>query len=151
MINPLPTLKLRAEDPADLQIISACIQDAIFPSTAMEYAREERRFSLIANRFMWEEEPLDHQDQKLYKRVHSGLHFTHVNQVHQRDLNLCDPTKLHNLLMLHGDKKGEINLLFSDQGEIRLIVDKIYCHFHDLHEPWYTHVMPYHLDLEESS
>lgn len=137
------SLKIKAQDHHDLKIISACVQDAIFPSTAMEYNSHENRFSIIANRFMWEEETVYYEDSCLFKRVHAGLHFCHVNSVKYKLMDLKDPTKIHNLLTLHSDDK-EINLLFSDKGIIRLKVEKIHCHLHDLHEPWYTPLMPYH-------
>ena len=50
-------LKLRARDPEDLGIISACLQDALVPLADMVFQRTEKRFVLVANRFMWERVP----------------------------------------------------------------------------------------------
>ena len=48
-------LRLRAEDAEDLQVISALTQDAIFPITEMKWEASRRRFSLLINRFRWED------------------------------------------------------------------------------------------------
>lgn len=147
MSTPATPLKLRAEDSNDLKILSACFQDALLPGSAMEYTPEEGRFTVIANRFMWEQDPITHEGQDLYKRVHAGLHFIHVKDVKHRAIDFKDPTRIHNLLALHGDKDGEIHLLFSNKGQICLHVEKISCHFKDLHEPWYTPLKPNHEPL----
>jgi hypothetical protein len=47
-------LKLRAEDAEDLDVVSACLQDAIVPLSDMEFLAGEKRFVLVANRFRWE-------------------------------------------------------------------------------------------------
>jgi hypothetical protein len=144
MDDQIPSLKLRAEDFHDLSIISACFQDAVLPASAMEYVSEDKRFTLVANRFMWEEGPLDHEEGTLYKRIHSGLHFSHVHKVRHKGISFHNPTKIHNLLALKGDENGDVHLIFSDGGHIHLQMEKLLCHCHDIHEPWYTHVKPGH-------
>ncbi len=137
-------LKLRAEDHQDLKIMGAYLQDSLIPMTAFYYNKDSKYFSILANRFCWEVAPQMDTGTPLYSRVHSGLHFSHVHNVRHKGLNLNDPTKTLNLLTMHGDKKGEIHLMFSDHCEICLHVEKIMCHFHDLHEAWWTHQKPQH-------
>jgi len=48
-------LRLMARDKEDLQVLSALIQDAIFPATEMTWDRKARRFALLLNRFRWED------------------------------------------------------------------------------------------------
>jgi hypothetical protein len=55
--TPVRGLKLRAQDEADLQVIAACVQDALVPVADMVWLRDERRFALVINRFMWEVPP----------------------------------------------------------------------------------------------
>ena len=47
-------LKLRARDPEDLRVLSACLQDALVPLADIAYLKPEQRFVLVVNRFMWE-------------------------------------------------------------------------------------------------
>ncbi len=47
-------LKLRARDAADMDVLAALLQDAILSPAEMTFQRRERRFVLLANRFMWE-------------------------------------------------------------------------------------------------
>ena len=48
-------LKLIALDAEDLDVISATTQDAIVRTAEMGYARADRRFALLMNRFAWED------------------------------------------------------------------------------------------------
>ncbi len=47
-------LRVRAFDAEDLQVISALVQDAVFPITEMRWKRGARRFAILLNRFRWE-------------------------------------------------------------------------------------------------
>ena len=47
-------LKLLALDTEDLEVISAHVQDAVVRVADMGYARGDRRFALLMNRFDWE-------------------------------------------------------------------------------------------------
>lgn len=137
-------LKLRAEDHQDLTVMAAYLQDSLIPTTGFYYNKEGKYFSILANRFCWEVNPHVNDETPLYSRVHSGIHFAHVHHVRHKGIDLKDPTQTLNLLTLHGDQEGEIHLLFSDGCEICLHVEKIMCHFHDLHEAWWTHQKPKH-------
>jgi len=50
-------LKLRARDIADMDVIAACLQDALLPVAEMTFQPREGRFVMVANRFMWELAP----------------------------------------------------------------------------------------------
>ena len=47
-------LKLRAHDAEDLEALAACLQDALVPLAEVVYLKSEKRFVMVANRFMWE-------------------------------------------------------------------------------------------------
>lgn len=47
-------VKLRALDHDDLQVLSACLQDALVPLREVAFLKKERRFVMVANRFRWE-------------------------------------------------------------------------------------------------
>ncbi len=48
-------LRLLAYDDEDLQVLSTLTQDAVFPASEMSWEAGKRRFSLLLNRFRWED------------------------------------------------------------------------------------------------
>ncbi len=47
-------LKLRVHDAKDLRALATCLQDALVPLADVAYLKSEKRFVMVANRFMWE-------------------------------------------------------------------------------------------------
>jgi hypothetical protein len=142
--NNSSLLKLRAEDQQDLKVISACLQDAILPASAMSYHPDEKMFAILANRFMWEQDAEQHEGQEMFKRVHTGVYFSQVKEVKYLNIDQTNTIDFMNLLAISGDKEGEIDLIFSNERQICLYVDKIMCYLKDLHEPWHTPQKPSH-------
>jgi hypothetical protein len=139
-------LHLSAFDEDDLAIISAAMQDALILTADIKYLKRERRFALIASRFVWEK--ADATKQQRFERRRTGLHFEGVLSV-----------KLHRVLQGTGDavlsllsiafEKGEtpggtIILNFSGGGAIRLGVEAIEAWLRDLGPAWTTEKMPRH-------
>jgi len=137
-------LRMVAEDTDDLQVISACLQDALVPLSGMEYDQESKNFHLIANRFCWECAPELCEGSSYYTRVASGVAFHHVKEVQKKDLNRQNKHELVNLLTIHNDEDGCIHLIFSGGSEIKLKVDKLCCHLKDVDEPYSTSHKPCH-------
>ena len=137
-------LRMIAEDEDDLQVIAACLQDALIPLSGMDYDEETGSFSLIANRFCWECAPEILDGDSFYKRVPTGLTFHHVTEIKKKDLELQNKTELVNLLTIHDQDKNCIHLVFSGGGEIRLTVQKLSCHLRDVDEPYHTLNKPFH-------
>ena len=71
-------LKLLALDTEDLEVISAHVQDAVVRVADMGYARGDRRFALLMNRFDWESGQ-GRRDKGVRKRA--ALHFDAVQSV----------------------------------------------------------------------
>lgn len=47
-------MKLRAHDVADMDVIAACVQDALVPLRDIRWMKREKRFVMVLNRFLWE-------------------------------------------------------------------------------------------------
>lgn len=156
-------LKLRAHDAEDLGALAACLQDALVPLADVVYLKAEKRFVMIANRFMWERgaeetpapvapEPGDEgadarfeeaEARPLYYRVNCAVYFDWVRKVRFRGLDPREKDQILNLLTLEVES-GALLLEFSGGGTIRLEVRDIRCHLEDLGEPWPTRWRPSH-------
>jgi hypothetical protein len=157
-------LKLRAHDKADLETLATILQDALVALGDVAYLKAEKRFILVANRFLWEDggnrllvqspgqetqgdarfEDMEEGDGgPLYQRVNCGICFDWVNRVRTLGLDLKQKERILNLLTLEAEP-GAVTLVFSGGGAIRLEVSGIRCHLEDLSEPWPTRWQPSH-------
>lgn len=137
-------LKVLAEDEDDLQVIAACLQDALIPLSGMKYDPECGQFHLVANRFCWECEPESLDGASYYARVAAGIAFHHVKDVQKKGIHLQNQSELVNLLTIHNAENGCVHLIFSGGAEIKLKVDKLCCHLKDVDEPYPTPNKPDH-------
>lgn len=143
-MSPRP-LKLLARDAADLDVVSACLQDAVAQIGDMAYDAGERRFVLIANRYCWEYD-------KAPMRVRSALQIRGVTAVQQHKLNRSRADAVVSLLVLRFEAAAEapagvVRLVMSGGGEIRLEVEACEAILEDVSAPWSGRAQPQH-DLE---
>jgi hypothetical protein len=134
-------LKLRGEDEEDLAVISAVLQDALVAVSEMAWLPEEKRFALVANRFLWE--PPAGGPRRNFERRLSGLRFDGVGAVQRRGFHPREGDRLLVLLAIRAED-GAIRLDFAGGSSIRLEVERILCHLDDLGEPWPTRWRPRH-------
>ena len=152
--SPSTSLKLRAETLEDILVFSAVLQDAVTVADDMSYMASERRFALMLNRFVWEEDA--DGNRKTRHRVRCGLHFDGVLSVGSRDIAIKPAPKSKSLpldlLAIHSeiaaDGAGAIYLLFAGGGAIRLGVECIDGYLRDIGEPWECKHRPHHDDSE---
>ena len=142
--TPHDPLKLKASDPVDIKIMSALVQDALIPVSNFYYDLTEETFTVLANRFCWEESPEILNHQKIYGRILCGLYFQNVEKVQQIDFDRKKTDQDYNLLAIEADKEGEIQLVFSGTSRIKLTVRSLCCHLTDLEDMWYTTTKPDH-------
>lgn len=148
-------LKLRAEDGEDIQVISACLQDALVSVGDMKFMKDQKRFVLVANRFCWEDAAVDTMpemddgetgEDNPYERVHCGVRFEAVTGVKTRGFNPKDSAAILELLAVtvEDGADSEIRLIFSGDAEIQLKVERVLCLMEDLDEHWPTAFRPKH-------
>jgi hypothetical protein len=143
--------KLRAEDPDDLAVISACLQDALVAVRDLAFAPEDHTFLMVANRFRWERAARAARGEAGYQRTLCGITFGAVSGVAYHGFRRSEDTRILSLLALLPERDAEgdaILLKFSDGATIRLEVSRILCHAQDLGEPWPTPWQPTH-DVDE--
>lgn len=130
-------LNLGALDAEDLQVVSSLAQDAVFPITEMTYARAQRRFALLINRFRWEDEG---QGRHAPERVQSVLAFDLVQNVATNGIDRDDKDMILSLLSVSfepsKDGAGDILLTLAGDGAIRLQVEAIEVTLKDVTRPY---------------
>ena len=136
-------LKLRAEDPDDLAVISACLQDALVPVCDLAYDVEDRTFVLVANRFRWEGGLRRAAEEGGFQRTLCGVTFREVTAVFYTGFRRSDDGRILSLLAIRHEDRA-VRLEFSGGASIRLEVGRILCFAHDLGEPWPTSWQPRH-------
>ena len=137
-------LKLLALDSEDLEVLSAHVQDAVVRVADMGYARADRRFALLMNRFDWESgagraKPL---------RKRAALHFDAVQSVVTSGYDTNASEGVLNLLAITfqpiDGPAGIIELSFAGGGTVRLGVECLEARLSDLGAAWAAAAKPAH-------
>ena len=139
-------LRLLAETPEDLEIISAAVQDAVVKAENLRYEARHRRFALEINRYRWEEGVQKRLDGE---RIRSLLAFDGVLGVKTRAVSKVDPELILSLLQVtftpdEEPPGGKVTLLFAGDGEIVLDVEVLDATLLDSDYVWHTPRTPSH-------
>jgi hypothetical protein len=138
---------LIAEDAADLQVISARLQDAVAKVKDLVYLPKRRRFAALFNRFQWEAGARSGN-----LRLQSGLHFDGVMSVKSSNIKRGAPDAVVSLLAIKftakgaDDPEGTIELIFSGGGALKLEVECIDAGLSDVSGVWAARGRPAHED-----
>lgn len=134
-------LRLTALDAEDLAVISAHMQDAVLRVGDMAYAKGQKQFAVIANRYAWDEA-------EAHQRRRTGLHFDRVLSVKSQNIRLGDAAAVLSLLTIGfvetDAPSGNILLTFSGGGSVSLAVECIEAQMKDLGPAWETRSVPHH-------
>ena len=138
----MSNLKLTALDSADLEIISAHMQDAVITIGDIRFLKTSGKFALIANRFLWQAE------KPPYERRRTGLSFDRVLDAKSQRIRQGADDAILSLLSISftpdEEPSGKIVLTFSGGGAITLNVECIEARLDDLGPAWETPNFPSH-------
>ncbi len=136
-------LKLLALDSEDLDVISATTQDAIVRVSEMGFAKADKRFALLMNRFAWEDGTA-----RTGVRKRAALHFDGVKAVKSTgfDPNAHEGSlELLTIRFTETDAPGGyVDLAFAGGGTVRLEVEMLEARLQDLGAAWAAKVKPEH-------
>ncbi len=140
-------LKLRAETAEDITVFAAVLQDAVTVVGDMAFRPGERRFVVMLNRYLWEQEPVDAALDRCM-RVRTGLHFDGVLKVAVLGIPQTVPSKVLELLTIECEERPDTSatlyLFFAGGGIIRLDAECIDAYLTDIGEPWPARCRPCH-------
>jgi len=130
-------LRLRAFDAEDLGVISALVQDAVFPGAEMRWSRRERRFAILLNRFRWEDAP---KGARPVERVQSVLAIEEVQNVKSQGVMPGDDVVLSVLSvafeMLGEGPEGQVVVTLAGDGAIAIEVEALEVVLRDVTRPY---------------
>lgn len=133
-------LRLMAQDADDLQVISALVQDAIFPASEMSWRPAERRFAVLLNRFRWEDADGAAARRRDYERVQSVLVIGDVIRVQSQGVPRGDADTVLSLLSLTftpaEDGMGRVELVLAGDGGIACEVEALDIVLKDVTRPY---------------
>lgn len=141
--NPL---RLMAADTADLEVVSAALQDALSQIGDIRFDARARTLSLVLNRFRWESPA-----KKGGERVRAALQLSGVLAVQAKRLRREPKDAVVSLMSISfqpGDEPGGlVTLTFAGGGELACAVECLDVMLADLGQPWPTRHRPEHGDV----
>ena len=133
-------LRLIALEPADLQVMAALLQDAVFPITEMRHDPKPRRFAILLNRFRWEDRAAAEAAKRPYERVRSLLVIEDVLRLRSTGIDRSDREAILSLLSLDfapgQDGTGTLTLTLAGDGAIAIEVEAISLRLEDVTRPY---------------
>ena len=133
-------LQLLAEDPVDLAVISAALQDAVAKVGDIAFEARARRLTITFNRFRWEA--------RSRQRVRSALQLGGVLKMQQRKIRRDRPDAVLELLAIAFEAEeapgGVLTLSFAGGGDLRVWIECVDAVLADISAPWPTPRSPAH-------
>ena len=127
---------LRALEAADVPVISALIQDAVFPITEMTWAKSKRRFAILLNRYRWERPGAAPKPE----RVQSVLVVEDVAAVRSQGVDRAETELVLSCLAIEWtageDGQGTLTLILAGDGAVALDVEALEVTLKDVTRPY---------------
>lgn len=141
-------LALIAQSTDDLPILSALVQDAVFPLSEAAFVRRRRRFAILLSRFRWEDRPQAEALGRPYERVQSLLVIHDVLSVRIAGLDPAAKDSVQALLAMTfhpgQDGAGTLTLTLAGGGAIALDLEALDFSLRDVTRPHLAKSLPDH-------
>jgi len=133
-------LHLVARDTEDLAVLSALVQDAVFPISEMRWQKGRRRFGLLINRFRWEDRDAAERAGRRFERVRSLLVVDEALSVRTQGIDRQDRDVVLSLLSVGfepgEDGTGRVILTLAGDGAIALEAEALEVTLKDVTRPY---------------
>ncbi len=134
-------LRLVAFEPADLEIVSSLVQDAVYPSSEMAWRPKEQRFAILLNRFRWEDATAAERRSRAYERVQAVLAIEGVSKVRSQGVERGDADTILSLMSITYEPEedgvgGQVLLTLAGDGVIGLEVEALEVTLRDVTRPY---------------
>jgi hypothetical protein len=133
-------LRLIAREAADLPVLSALVQDAVFPSGEMRFDRRARQFAVLVNRFRWEDREAAQAAGRGFERVRSLLVVRDVLGVRSSGIDRKGADTVYALLSIAftegAEGAGTLTLTLAGDGAIALEVEALDITLDDVTKPY---------------
>lgn len=131
-------LHLKAEEPDDLPVISALVQDSVFPITEIRWQPRRRRFAVLLNRFRWEDAAAGRQHGP--ERVRALLVIDDVLRVSSQGVDRRDRDLVLSLLSVTWepgeDGAGRVVLTLAGDGALAIEAECLDVTLKDVTRPY---------------
>ena len=131
-------LHLKALDADDLPVLSALVQDAVFPANEMTWTASKRRFALLLNRFRWEADAPGSSAEP--ERVRALLVIEDAMKVSSTGIDRKDADLILSLLSIGfepgEDGTGRLELTLAGDGAISIEVEALDVTLKDVTRPY---------------
>jgi hypothetical protein len=127
-------LLLLAQEPGEVPLVSALLQDAVVPASEIGFDARARRLALLASRYRWEKR--DKTRVRCALRIESVLKAERRGWPASRDATLS--------LLSIAAEGDTLTLTFSGTASVRLTVECIDIVVEDLSAPWPAQRAPKH-------
>ncbi|WP_116085484.1 DUF2948 family protein [Tropicimonas sp. IMCC34011] len=133
-------LFIKAMDAASLPVISALVQDAVYPITEMRIQKTKRRFAALINRFRWEDADAARAEGRPFERVQSLLLVEDMIGAKTTGIDRSDPDLVLSLLSIGfepgEDGTGRLILTLAGDGAVALDVECLDVSLRDVTRPY---------------
>ena len=132
-------INLGALDGEDLKILSAMVQDAVFPVTEIKWDAVHRRLGLLLNRFRWEDNEKAKRQGRDVERVQSLLMFENVIKVASQGVERAQKDVVLSVLSLSAEEAyaaENLVITLAGEGAIRITCDGIEVTLKDVTRPY---------------
>lgn len=133
-------LYLAARDTDDLAVLSALVQDSVFPATEIVWQAKQRRLALLLNRFRWEDKARAEARARSYERVQSMLVIEDVVRVRSQGIDRSDADLVLSLMSVGWaageDGAGQVELVLAGDGAIALEAECLDVTLRDVTRPY---------------
>lgn len=142
-------LKFAVLDEEDLEVVSTHLQDAVLKVADVLWRPREKRLVVALNRFDWERALTDGRQNC---RRRTALRFERVLSCKGQGIDPAGKDAILNLLAVEFEETdapgGEVTLIFSGGGALRLAVECLEAELADLGPTWTCTKRPVHAVAE---